>query len=55
LEAPGETEVNSYRIEFADGYVMTVRAFDEQDAQRRAETRYKVNVAITGTRRVGDV
>ncbi len=46
--------MNSYRIEFADGYVMTVQAHDEQDAMRRAETLYCVNVAITGSRRVGD-
>lgn len=44
--------MNSYRIEFADGYVMTVRAFDEQDAVRRAETLYCVNVAVTGARRL---
>ena len=45
--------MNSYRIEFADDYTMTVRAFDEQDARRRAEILYCVNVAITGCRRVG--
>ena len=44
--------MNTYQIVFADGYVMTVQAFDEQDAMRRAEVLYKVNVAITGTRRL---